>query len=426
VIAGPSEALRGAGIYDDVTLFILDRKPGSVVVAGTADGVDVLYQPELDLYIHQAIRIGDAIVVVVTDDQISYSGIYLLDDEGSIATIVEWDSARPHYPEVAAGDAVLWFTNRTAQDTICLTAYDVARGTLSDEVCGQPGQTFGWPTASGPELSYVTWVDSECGQLFHLPARGDEPIQVSGDDCVFHGTALSGLAAWVGHPEPDEAGHVNYFEVPASGTVLDSDQGDIHELGTVVAGSLLVCDGSVVWLHQGSVDRPTELRTWGAEQTINTIYQSPDEGVGFQYATSKPMCSGSGNVYLMRAGWGQGAPDELLVRGDGASWVDVDALLNMSEPTPDSGAFLEALKNSQELATWVASTADGAALSAATTVCEELDATPDSDRYDYMMAREVQSRWQTEFDMDRTELWFFRQIATQHMCEEYYPLTVGD
>jgi hypothetical protein len=86
---------------------------------------------------------------------------------------------------------------------------------------------------------------------------------------------------------------------------------------------------------------------------------------------------------------------------------------------------LAALHEWPELASWAADHSDDQLLDYADSICKELDET-DHDRYSYIYADDTEARWMGTFALDKTQLWFWRQVATEHICPSYYPLTLGN
>ena len=424
VVAGPSPDLVPGGIVsgDRAAVIVTTNVGDAILLGGREIESEIVHAPGWEWIFQDVLFAGDWLVDAVSNDSTHESRIYRLSSGTEPILVDEWSSVVGHIPELAANGVMLWYTTRHEPGVACIVELNTTTGASTDIYCGDGGADIGWLTAHGDSLSFVEWHGSECGQLIRVLAGAPgTPESVSGPACVFHGVASDDLVAWVEPPKPDAAGYVDYFKVPVVGLVGEEPL----DLGVGAAGSLEVCGDALYWEMEGEGQTPDEIRAWRPGEPINVVYRSPDTGEGRRYATTRPSCTDDGRVVIQRAGWQVDAPDELLILGQ-LDWV---LELETAEPvgSADFDAYLAALSESAELQTWAAIEPETNLIEYAEAMCDELDRQADAERVNYIYDDDTEARWIESFSLDTDlQLWFWRQIATEHICPRYHPLTVGN
>jgi hypothetical protein len=407
-------------VSDDLFLAEVTVETGEGFMVASRGDESVVHDAPPGWIIQQVAASGSEVFVVMDDDR-SRSRIIEMHPDGSEGVLFESIGTPMFISELAMSHDKLYFTVLDNDGSIC-----IQRRTLTDDqppetvVCGEPGEDLGWMAVDGSAVSFVQgpFADSGCEKLMVLTDSDTAPKVAAPDDCVFEGAAGERTVAWSRPPVPDSQGALDYFDVPVYGL----QDGIVVGLGRGVAGSVTVCRDVAYWLTSSTGG--DEIRRWEPDGNVEVIYRSPDQGPGKRYATTKPYCTPDG-LLIQRAGWQAGAPDEILVTPP-VEWTVQIPPPAVGQPDPD--AYLTALTLEPHLNAWAAGKTSTELIRLAQQACKELDAIdPPSMRYQYMMDPETRAVWTERAGfIDESQLWFWRQVATLHMCPRYYLLTVGE
>lgn len=199
-------------------------------------------------------------------------------------------------PQISLSPERLLWTQTAGDGRSCVNVRTFEEPTTSTLRCADDGYTVMWPHLSA---SVATWAevddDSGCSQLRRLRLGGEERPESFGPPCEgFQGVAAPQFHVWV-RAALDSPSLAN---ADIYGQVVGTDE--VVSLGEGSAGSLVVCEGRVLWTHQGR--DTSEVRSWQPDEEVKVIYESPKD----KYPTTAPMCS-DGNVTIGRSYTGAGA-----------------------------------------------------------------------------------------------------------------------
>lgn len=422
VIAGPDERISGVAMSQDwVALTIADANGEQVIATSRHGEANRYHSPDRGWLIQSVAFTTDRVLAVDANGASGEVRIVELSDQGQAVNVL-WRSSYFDPGLVAVGDT--FFHLQMSEDGLfCITRL----GAASNSFCNADGTISRLAVVDGSLVSFVQFpVDqpnqqAACGSIYVLDLVASDPpvsTEALSSGCVLAGQANGAVSAWSEVPEPDQTGRVNYQAVQIGA----HDGSEFVELGLGLAGSVTLCGDEVLWTHSSGAN-PSEIRSWRPGGEVNTIYVSPDEGDGFRYATTRPFCSNNETVYIQRAGWQAGAPDEVLVRGLSEElFVEVPAFVSRA-----TLSVRESFTQFEGLQSWVATKGDTDIELFVSQFCHELTEEPAETVVQLLWSDLAAERWMVDFELaDSTELYWFRQAATQAGCPAQHSLTLGD
>ena len=355
---------------------------------------------------------GEAVAVVSNDSTLQARIVALGDSTQSPNEL--W-SAKGFIPDLSVADGDFFQTVLDADGLFC-----VSKLANPEHLFCDPDNRIGRLGANESTLSWIAIrPDSECVALQRWSLNDSaepEAVQTPADHCVFAGAAKEDLAGWSLVPEPDASGYIDYSAVDLYG----STGAETISLGVGSAGSMTICNESLVWEHTRP-DGTNELRVWRGSGEPETIYISPDSGEGKRYSTSKPFCTNDQQVYFNRIGWQVGAPSEVLIAGpfdyEIGPTIESDPVARDTPVAPNL---------TDELADWASSYTSLEIKEFAGIICDEIEQIDPDERVAYIWNDNTSTRWTQMMGLSDNELYPFRQFAASTQCPEHLPLVTGN